>query len=171
MLMCRVICMNLYWCVLCWAVSWSGKCCMKKCFFCKNKGSKCMTFFKPPDMLAGQDRCGLFIWESIWLPDCSLILCFYTVSPCCILLLSSIVLVTILCMFSCLHFCRLFLVVFHHVLMLAGFVILRCILRCLSHFVWHLFLYPYLWWACLSPSCGCVGTTSLHWKSWVQVCI
>ena len=47
----------------------------------------------------------------------------------------------------------------HPALMLAGFVILRCFLGCLSHFVLCLFLYSYLWWACLSPPHGCVGIT------------
>ena len=56
-----------------------GKCHMKKCFFHRNEGGKHATFFKLPNMLVRQDKCGLFICESVWLPDCSSIPCFYTV--------------------------------------------------------------------------------------------
>ena len=106
--MCMVICISLCWCVRCWPVGWSDKCHMKKCFFAKIRQST-IWLFQPPDMLARQDRCGLLVWDPIWLPDFVLpYLVFTQFSPCCILLLSSLVLVTVLCKCFCLLSGRLF---------------------------------------------------------------
>ena len=106
--MCMVICMSLCWCMLCRAVGWSDKCHMKKCFFQENKAIGCMTFSSCPTCQPG--RIVVVYWyESlsgflIVLPY----LVFTQFSTCCILLLPSLVLVTVLYMCSCLLSCGLF---------------------------------------------------------------
>ena len=51
----------------------------KMCFFCRINAVGHATYYKVPDMSARLNECGLFICESVWLPDCSPISCFHNI--------------------------------------------------------------------------------------------